>query len=274
MKEMTIREVQYVLLDILKDVHDFCVKNNIRYSLSGGTLLGAIRHNGFIPWDDDADIQIPRPDYERFIRTYKSRIGCQLFCRELEGGENVKLRIARICEMEKTIVKKDRLPWVNIDTGIGIDVLPVEGAPSSEKEMRKYLRKRINLNILCSIWRVKDSSFTNVKECPTIRSKAIFITKKFLSYFVGDWAMNLYMKEQKRYDYETSDFFCASTHYGMGEWQPKINMESYVLHKFEDTEFYIMSGYDNNLRSLYGDYMKLPSSENRKTHACYGNYWR
>ena len=71
MKEMTIQEIQQVTLEILKDVHEFCVDNNIRYSLSGGTLLGAIRHNGFIPWDDDADIQLPRPDYDRFIRTYQ-----------------------------------------------------------------------------------------------------------------------------------------------------------------------------------------------------------
>lgn len=274
MKEMTIREVQQILLDILKDVHEFCVNNNIRYSLSGGTLLGAIRHNGFIPWDDDADIQIPRPDYERFIRTYKSKIGCQLFCRELEGGENVKLRFARICEMEKTIVKKDRVPWINIDTGIGLDVLPVEGAPSSEKEMRRYLRKRIILNMICSIWRVKGSSFTSVKECPSLKSKVIFITKKLLSYFVGDWIMDLYIKEQKRYDYETSEYFCASTHYGMGEWQPKRNMESFILHQFEDTELNIMSGYDDNLKSLYGDYMKIPPIGKRTVHIGYVNFWR
>lgn len=274
MKEMTTREVQYVLLDILKDIHEFCVQNNIRYSLSGGTLLGAIRHNGFIPWDDDADIQIPRPDYERFIRTYKSRIGCRLFCRELEGGENVKLRFARICDMERTIVNKNHLPWINMETGIGIDVLPVEGAPSTEKEMLEHLRRLKFLGVLCSFWRIKQSPLSSVKSRSTLKSNVKFLIKKALSVFAGDWCLVLYLKEQKKYNYDTSDFFCASTHYGMGEWQPKENMESYVLHKFEETELYVMSGYDNNLRSLYGDYMKLPSLENRKTHACYCNYWR
>ena len=66
MKEMTLKDVQGVSLDILKDVHSFCESHHIRYSLAYGTLIGAIRHKGFIPWDDDVDIVIPRPDFTRF----------------------------------------------------------------------------------------------------------------------------------------------------------------------------------------------------------------
>ena len=68
MKEMSLREVQLGCFEILKDVHVFCVSNNIRYSLAYGTLLGAIRHKGFIPWDDDIDIIMPKPDYDRFCK--------------------------------------------------------------------------------------------------------------------------------------------------------------------------------------------------------------
>ena len=72
MKELTLKELQLCEIDILNNVHHFCLQNNIRYSLYGGTALGAVRHAGFIPWDDDIDIVMPRPDYEYFRRIYKS----------------------------------------------------------------------------------------------------------------------------------------------------------------------------------------------------------
>ena len=131
MKEMTLKEVQQVCLEILKDVHEFCVKNKIRYSLSGGSLLGAIRHNGFIPWDDDVDIQIPRPDYDRFIHIYKSSKGYRLFSREIDGGENVRIRLTKICEMTHTYVDNGPYQWIDKEVGVGIDVIPVDGAPNT-----------------------------------------------------------------------------------------------------------------------------------------------
>jgi lipopolysaccharide cholinephosphotransferase len=72
MRELSLRELQLFTLDILKDVHTFCINNQLHYSVAFGTLIGAIRHRGFIPWDDDIDIVMPRPDYERFCQTYHS----------------------------------------------------------------------------------------------------------------------------------------------------------------------------------------------------------
>ena len=82
------------------------------------------------------------------------------------------------------------------------------------------------------------------------------------------------MEHQSRYDYNNCNHFIASPHYGMREWQPKKNMENFILHKFEDSEFYIMSGWDANLRSLYGDYMKLPPENKRISHDFNRYYWK
>lgn len=274
MKEMTIQEIQQVTLEILKDVHNFCVENNIRYSLSGGTLLGAIRHNGFIPWDDDADIQLPRPDYNRFIHTYQSKCGFKLFCHELGNVERIRISHTMVCDVKKTVVDKSELPWTDIELGIRIDVIPVDGAPSSYKKMKNHMNSLKFWRAVCSIGRVKGAPLKTIFSKKTIKDRAIFLIKKILGLVYCDMFLDKYIKLTKKYDYDSSDYFCAGSHYGMREWQPKKNMENYILHKFEDCEFYIMSGYNENLKSLYGDYMSLPPVDKRINHAFFKYYWK
>lgn len=271
---MTLKEVQQVCLEILKDVHEFCVKNKIRYSLSGGSLLGAIRHNGFIPWDDDVDIQIPRPDYDRFIHIYKSSKGYRLFSREIDGGENVRIRLTKICEMTHTYVDNGPYQWIDKEVGVGIDVIPVDGAPNTIEEMQKHIKVKASLGKKVSILQVKGAKWLSLLRYDKTSDRIKFFVKKIVSPFIQDKCMMDYIREQKKYDYDASEYFCAGPHYGMREWQPKKNMESFVLHSFEDSKFYIMSGYEQNLRSLFGDYMKLPPEKERRTHSFYRYYWK
>ena len=274
MQEMTIREVQLVSLDILKDVHNFCVENKINYSLSGGTLLGAIRHNGFIPWDDDLDIQLAYPDYEYLIRNFHSERGYKLFSKERENSSDVELRIARICEMNKTFVDQGAHPWTKENVGIWIDVIPVFGAPNNVNEMKKHYKKTLRYARLSNASREKNSSWKEVMKYNSNKERIKFIAKKIVGLFVSNDATDKYISELKKYDYTTSDYFYAGPQNGMGEWQPKRNMESFELHQFEDGSFFVMSGFDNNLKGLYGDYMKLPPIEKRVTHSFYKYYWR
>lgn len=138
MKEMTLKEMQNFELDILKDFHEFCVSNNIRYSLDGGTLIGAIRHKGFIPWDDDIDVVLPRPDYEKLCSLYQSekyRLKC------FQNDKNCYLGFARIYDFKYTTFDT-RYPWCkDKNVGLWIDIFPADGAPDNEDELQKLYGK-------------------------------------------------------------------------------------------------------------------------------------
>lgn len=274
MKPMTLGDVQHVLYDILVDIHDFCVKNNIKYSLAGGTLLGAIRHNGFIPWDDDLDVQMSRPEFERFIHSYSSEKGYQLFSPELEGCEDVSIGFARVCDMMRTYVDPGINPWTKRETGLWVDIMPIDGAPDNEKEARKKINK------MTFYWRIMAMSRGRLKikysQAKGFYMKMRLFGKKCLSRLVPKGFGKTYAKMCQEYEFEKSSYLAnyATMKNGFREWQPKSSMDSFVLHKFEDRDFYIMEDYTTSLTSLYGDYMKLPPKEEQVPGDINTFYWR
>lgn len=274
MKEMTIKDVQKVSLDILKDVHIFCVKNNIKYSLCGGSLIGAIRHTGFVPWDDDIDIIMPRPDYERFIFSYKSANGFKLFSPELDDDIPVRIRMTKVCEMEKTVMENGPYAWTDAITGIGIDVIPAEGAPDTQKEAQRQIAGLTMYAHLISLYRTKFASLKEMRKYASIIDKLKFLAKKVISLFVRNDIVNDFIRYQKRYDYNSSSYFCGGFTYGIGEWQSKKLFDTLVLHAFEDTMIYVFKDYDKYLRNLFGDYMELPPENKRVSHHFYRYYWK
>lgn len=271
---MTLEDVHKVLYDILVDIHEFCIKNGIKYSLSGGSLLGAIRHGGIIPWDDDIDIQMSRPEYERFIHSYESKRGYQLFSRELKGCEDVGIAFTRVCEMKQTYVDTGLLPWRRYQTGLWVDILPIDGAPSNEQIARKRIKK---MTLLWKISKLARARLPIPFSCAKQRKTRIrLFVKKIIARIIPTTFIAKYIKMCQAYDYEKSSYIAnySTMQYGIREWQPKRSMESFVLHKFEDDDFFIMEDYNVSLSHLYDDYMKLPPVEKRIAHFTYKYYWK
>lgn len=136
MKELEQKDLQHYGLEIIKEIDHWCVEHMVNYTLCGGSLIGAIRHKGFIPWDDDVDIAMPRPDYERFVHEFSHQ---DLICIAPELG-NSWIPFARVCDTKYTIADP-YAPWCTVQNfGVGIDIFPWDGEPDDEEEFKQHMK--------------------------------------------------------------------------------------------------------------------------------------
>jgi len=266
---MTLKDIQDVSLDVLKEFHNFCVDNEISYSLGYGTLLGAVRHKGFIPWDDDIDVMMPRPDYDKFIKLYQDNE--KYGCFAAERG-NCLLAYARLVDCARTYVKTNA-PWNNRDTGIWIDIFPIDGVENDEEEYLKNAKKT------WSIWRktiwarqaLQKISFKfTFKKLVTLIVKKLLFANKIFKYRDQQLAI------ERKFDYDNSLFVSnlSILLYYKRSYFPKRIFERYSEIQFEGFQFKAILDYSAFLKSVYGDYMKLPPENKRRTHSFHNYYWR
>ncbi len=256
--EMTLEDIQNVSLYVLKEFDAFCRKHGLRYSLAYGTLIGAIRHKGFIPWDDDVDVMMPRPDYERLIKEWEDIPGFIL--RYPKRGQ-CYLTYARLCDTLRTrVITKS--PWLkNEGSGIWIDIFPIDAAPRDEKATRKkYFKCRHAYRKLLLRRRVK-------------RYKSSHLLKDHLKYMFH----RLLGRHSVGRRVEAFDALCKEITYGstprvidfcspLGRkvfTYPLQVLEKYTEVEFAGEKFMAVSDYDTALRNQYGDYMQLPPESQR-----------
>ena len=282
MKEMTLRELQLFALEILKDVHQFCTQNNIKYSLYAGTLLGAIRHQGFIPWDDDIDIVMPRDDYNRFCQTYQS----ERFCiATRDNDDSFQLAYARVYDKEKTVYKAVE-PCSKRPTGVWIDVFPADGCPSEEEIPSFYEQNRVIFRETEKVrWSMASINsewvrYRKIVGHVSATKRAISILRQKLFYQISGkknyWVKKL-IETNKTYPFDSSSHWSVFTFfYKHTVYFSKGAFEHCEMMKFEDFSFFVMCGWNEVLSTLYGDYMKYPPVEQQKPQlqAWYTFYWK
>ena len=260
-RELTIKEIQQKQLDMLKLVIDMFEEKGLRYYLCGGTLLGAVRHKGFIPWDDDIDILIPRPDYDAFVELAKNQPLLPGFEFRSYSLGNSYDPCCRIYDL-KTHVERDYVNDPN-DQWLWIDILPMDGCPEDEaelvrmyKDVKKY-KKIINL-MESRVGKGRNLVKAIIK--PVFKALALlFYDKRKLSAKIDEIC--------RRYDFDTSRTV-AGIAYGYGP-QERMDRESFVKpckFEFEGLELDGPSCYDTYLKALYGNYMELPPEDKRKVH--------
>ncbi len=249
------RNVQLAEVGILDYFHNFCQKNNLKYSLVAGTLLGAVRHKGFIPWDDDIDVGMPRPDYERFKRL-RDQFETERY--KLLSDEEGQYPFSKIYDLQISINAK-----ASSDKYLWIDVFPFDGLPDNKKDISwRFSRVAVIRRLFTDL----DSSWQEGK----------LSTKKLIKYLlyipakiVGkEGCKKRLISIAKRSDYESSPNVGPVVWgiHGLGEVIPREEFENTVDLDFEGKQYKAMKCWDMNLKGLYGDYMKLPPEDKRACH--------
>lgn len=271
MREIDIVELKEISLKILDKVHEFCMQNGIKYYLSYGTLIGAIRHKGYIPWDDDIDIIMPRPDYDRFISTFN---GCyshlEVFAPEL--NPQFYMPYANVCD-NRTFLDEGIDSHHGIEMGVKIDIFPIDGVPSNDYAFNKLIKKINKLRWM--LWKKKQSIIETYKYRGIMCALKQFISSVILlPYTYSDIQKEIRLLATS-YNYEESNYVDAIVFNLNGDTRvPKKVIEDSILVEFEGRKFCAMKEYDYFLRTIYGDYMQLPPVEKRIAKHDFTAYWK
>lgn len=265
MKELSLQEIKQHELEILKFFHSFCVKNNIRYFISHGTLLGAIRYKGFIPWDDDLDVLVPREDYDRLLTVFKDTERYRL--RAYEKNRDYAFPYAKLCDMSTRKIEGGYASRVEL--GLDIDVFPLdhwddnlEKAKQESKIQKRYMF-RLGLTKL-----QKPDSINPVKRFIKGIAMAVFKLRGS-AYYVEKIIRGANKPEQYGSRYVGGK---AWNVYGQRDILPAEVFAEAIELEFEGEKFFAPVGYDAFLTSLYGDYLPEPPVEKRKTHHSFKAY--
>ncbi len=270
MKELNFKEVQSTAYGVLKYIHDICKQENIRYFLAYGTLIGAIRHKGFIPWDDDLDIMMPRPDFDRFVTYCNSHNETPYKLMNMDNTPNYPYFNTRVCDT-RTII--DTYHEQSVGMGVFVDVCALDGLGERYEESLKQMKKSKRLcSLMFLATRSKFHYGLTKGYVKNLLKLPAFITAHLLgTSFLARRMQRLLGK----CNYDKSNYVgCLvwSSYTPIKEVFPKKWAEEIIEGQFEDDIFFIPKHYDELLRKIYGDYMQLPPEKDRIYHHLFTAY--
>lgn len=256
-----LRKLQLIEVETLEEINRICHKHGLKCFLYYGTLLGAIRHNGFIPWDDDMDLAMPRDDYDKFIEIAKEELGPEYFLHCIDTDDRyypVFIRVRRNDTICIPNVYKDANFCHN---GVWVDIYPLNYANSNTSVKEKFKFKFINsfLRPLAAMRVLGLRGKTKVKSKIAYIISRVFSLKGIISMF--NWVSRTCKAENAKYyaglqDMNTiQDCYHPCEYFGDG-----------IIHDFEGVPCLVPVDSDSLLRQIYGDYMQLPPEEQRVGH--------
>lgn len=263
MKKLTLDEMKKKEFDILVAFDTVCKKHGLRYGLSYGTLLGAVRHGGFIPWDDDIDVIMPRPDFDKLESLSDTAFGDNLFFSTPKTDKSTIHAYGKLYDLQTEMIEFPK--GKRIKTHVYIDVFPLDGLPSDNKKRKKHSEKvkRLILNLYAfKVAKDKLKEKMNIiKRCMWMLISLInaILPKQFLN--------NRINKTVHRYGYDESEY------QGMivgGDGEKDVMAKDVFVFdnkiSFEGAMFPAPNKVEAYLEQTYGDYMTLPPEEERCGH--------
>ncbi len=269
MKQLSIDEIKMLQVEILSSIDDYCCKNHIEYYLFAGTLLGAVRHKGFIPWDDDIDICMKRDDYDRFFSGFNYGRNDSFEAITVDNKYDYYCAFGKVVDNRTVLTEKNNF---NVDIGVYVDVFPLD------KVRKGDIRTIINGSIL-SIYR-KILLLKTIK----ISAERVFwknvilalgnlvfkpMSTKYVIYKISKYATLDRNKEDYCYLADISVYT-----YGKKERFYKEYFDNTCLLQFEGKTFKAPCGYDSILKQMYGEYFNLPPISKQQSTHVFEAYWR
>lgn len=257
MREIQFEEMKKIELNILIYFTEVCEENNLRYYLGGGTLLGAVRHKGFIPWDDDIDVMMPRPDFQKLLSLSINNENYNII---KPGTAGYYYNFAKLVDT-RTILEEKGIKLID-GLGVYIDIFPLDGMPETPDARKKRfkelnsIRKRINNTCLLKP-KFHRNPFAYLNACRIYNSnKNVDLSS----------LQKKYLDSALKNSFDDSEFvFAAGGAYGARDIFPGKWFEKEIELQFENLSVKAFNGYDFYLTQLYGDYMTLPPEDKRVT---------